>query len=61
MVKKDTDKPAIKKVIYATEERKALINRKNIVEYDKYLKSRISRNSETKNTTYKQYKSSFYI
>lgn len=61
MVRKDTDKPAIKKVIYATEERKALINRKNIVEYDKYLKSRISRNSDTKNTTYKQYKSSFYI
>jgi len=46
---------------YATKERKEKVNPKNISAYEKYLKSRISRNKDVKNSTYRQYQSATYI
>ena len=42
---------------YATKERMAKINPKNIREYDRYLKSSKIKNSDVKDTTYKVYQS----
>ena len=50
-----------KYVKYATAERLERVNKKNIKLYDRYLKARISRNQDTKNSTYKQYQSSIKI
>ena len=50
-----------KVVRYATDERISWILPKNIDLYDKYRKSRISRNRDVETSTYRQYKSSYYI
>ena len=50
-----------KVVRYATKERKGKILEDNLKVYDKYLKSRISRNRDVKDSTYKQYESSMNI
>lgn len=42
---------------YFTKDKLALISEDNIKKYEKYLKSRISKNTEVKETTYKTYKS----
>lgn len=47
------------KIKYFTEEKKALINSKNIKLYDKYLKSNIIKNKEVEGSTYKVYKNYF--
>jgi len=46
---------------FATNERLAKVNPDNIKIYDKYLKSRIIKNRDVKNTTYKTYHSYFNI
>ena len=46
---------------YATKDRVSRINPKNKKLYDNYLKARVSRNQETKGSTYKQYASSARI
>ena len=50
-----------KYIRYATKERLERVNKKNLKLYDRYLKARVSRNQETKNSTYKQYQSSINI
>lgn len=47
----------IVKIRYFTDDKKALINKDNLVLYEKYLKSSILKNKEVENTTYKVYKS----
>lgn len=50
-----------KRVIYATPERLSKVNPQSLKDYDRYLKTSISRNRDVENTTYKVYKSNFNI
>ena len=50
-----------KTVKYATKERKARINPKNITDYQSYIKTSVMRNRDVKDTTYKVYQSYFNI
>ena len=50
-----------KTVRYATKERMAKVNPKNIAIYDKYLKLNIMKNKDVANTTFKVYQSNFNI
>lgn len=45
---------------YLTKENMSKISKENIKLYDRYLKSSIIKNKDTKDTTYKTYKNSFY-
>jgi integrase/recombinase XerC len=50
-----------KTVRYATKERMAKVNPKNLAIYDRYLRSNISKNKDVASTTYKTYQSYFNI
>lgn len=49
----------VTRVKYFTDEKKASVNQDNVKLYDKYLKSNIIKNRDTKDTTYKTYENFF--